>query len=200
LELWIVDLARIVDKYLGETEKQLDRVLRAAESAGAMLLFDEADALFGRRGDVRDARDRWANVEVAYLLQRIEDHDGVTVLTTNLSQNIDDAFARRMSQRVEFAVPDAGLRRQLWRMSVPATAPVDDGALLTVADRFELAGGAIRTAALNAAYAAATQGGSIELGHLVRASVQELTKAGRAPTRDELAELAPLAGSGRGAR
>ena len=200
LELWVVDLARIVDKYLGETEKQLDRVLRAAESAGAMLLFDEADALFGRRGDVREARDRWANVEVAYLLQRIEDHDGVTVLTTNLSQNIDEAFARRMSQRVEFAVPDPGLRRQLWRMSVPSTAPLDDdAALLTVADRFELAGGAIRTAALNAAYAAAAQGGAIELGHLVRASVQELTKAGRAPTRDELAELAPLVALARGA-
>jgi hypothetical protein len=98
-----------------------------------------------------------------------------------------------MSQRVEFALPDSGLRRQLWRMSVPATAPVDDdAALLTVADRFELAGGAIRTAALNAAYAAAAQGGPIELGHLVRASVQELTKAGKTPTRDDLAELAPL--------
>jgi hypothetical protein len=197
LELWVVDLARVVDKYLGETEKQLDRVLRAAESAGAMLLFDEADALFGRRGDVREARDRWANVEVAYLLQRIEEHDGVTVLTTNLSQNIDEAFARRMSQRVEFGVPDAELRRRLWRMSVPSAAPMaDDAALHVVADRFELAGGAIRTAALNAAYAAAGRGETIELVHLVQASVLELTKAGRAPTRDELADLAPLIASG----
>ncbi|EID74473.1 AAA ATPase [Rhodococcus opacus RKJ300 = JCM 13270] len=193
LELWVVDLARVVDKYLGETEKALDRVLEAGQASGAMLLFDEADALFGRRGDVREARDRWANVEVAYLLQRIEEHDGVTVLTTNLSHNLDEAFSRRMSRRVDFAVPDAGLRRRLWRMSVPGSAPVaDDGALHTVADRFELAGGAIRTAALNAAYAAAAEGGQITLGHLVRASVQELAKAGRAPTRDELADLAPL--------
>lgn len=193
LELWVVDLARVVDKYLGETEKQLDRVLTAGQASGAMLLFDEADALFGRRGDVREARDRWANVEVAYLLQRIEEHDGVTVLTTNLSHNLDEAFSRRMSQRVDFVVPDAGLRRRLWAMSVPAAAPVaETDALRTVADRFELAGGAIRTAALNAAYAAAAEGADIALGHLVRASVQELTKAGRAPTRDELADLAPL--------
>lgn len=195
-ELWVVDLARVVDKYLGETEKQLDKVLRAGEASGAMLLFDEADALFGRRGEVHEARDRWANVEVAYLLQRIEDHDGVTVLTTNLGQNLDEAFARRISQRVEFAVPDAGLRRRLWRMSVPADAPLaDELDLLTVADRFELAGGAIRTAALNAAYEAAADRAAIELGHLVRGCVRELTKAGRPPTRGQLADLAPLVGA-----
>ena len=193
LELWVVDLARVVDKYLGETEKQLDRVLRAAESSGAMLLFDEADALFGRRGEIKEARDRWANVEVAYLLQRIEDHDGVTVLTTNLSHHLDDAFSRRMSRRVEFQVPDAGLRRRLWQRSVPASTPVRDRRDLdTVADRFELAGGAIRTAALNAALAAAADGGCVALGHVVRSAVGELAKAGREPTRAELGDLLPL--------
>jgi hypothetical protein len=197
LELWVVDLARIVDKYLGETEKQLDRVLRAAEGAGAMLLFDEADALFGRRGEVREARDRWANVEVAYLLQRIEGHDGVTVLTTNVSHHLDEAFARRVSRRVEFPVPNARLRRELWRRSIPAHAPlVDHGDLDTVADRFELAGGAIRTAAVNAAFAAASDGGQIGLGHIVRATVGELTKAGHEPTRAELGDLAELVALG----
>lgn len=193
LELWVVDLARIVDKYLGETEKAIDKVLRAAEASGAMLLFDEADALFGRRGEVREAKDRWANVEVAFLLQRIEEHDGVTVLTTNVSHHLDEAFARRMSQRVEFNIPDARLRRRLWLTSIPATAPVaspDD--LRVVADRFELAGGAIRTAALNAAYAAAAAGASIGLPHLVRATVQELAKAGRTPTRADLGDLGDL--------
>jgi hypothetical protein len=190
LELWVVDLARIVDKYLGETEKQIDRVLRAAQSSGAMLLFDEADALFGRRAEVREARDRWANVEVAYLLQRIESHDGVTVLTTNVSHHLDAAFARRMSQRVEFPMPNATLRRQLWQRSMPIDAPIRDRADLdTVADRFELAGGAIRTAAVNAAFAAAGDGGRIGLRHVVRASVGELTKAGREPTRAELGDL-----------
>jgi hypothetical protein len=193
LDLWVVDLARVVDKYLGETEKQLDRLLAAAQVSSAMLLFDEADALFGRRGEVREARDRWANVEVAYLLQRIEDHDGVTVLTTNVSHHLDGAFARRMSQRVEFPMPDARLRRQLWHQSVPTTAPMlDRSDLDTVADRFELAGGAIRTAAVNAAFAAASDGGRITLAHVVRASVGELTKAGRAPTRDELGDLLGL--------
>jgi len=190
LELWVVDLARVVDKYLGETEKAIDKVLRAAESSGAMLLFDEADALFGRRGEVRDAKDRWANVEVAFLLQRIEEHDGVTVLTTNVSHHLDEAFARRMSQRVEFGIPDARLRRQLWRRSVPADAPLADADdLATVADRFELAGGAIRTAALNAAYEAAAEAGPIGLPHLVRATVRELSKAGHTPTRADLGEL-----------
>lgn len=193
LELWVVDLARVVDKYLGETEKAIDKVLRAAEASGAMLLFDEADALFGRRGEVREAKDRWANVEVAFLLQRIEEHDGVTVLTTNVSHHLDEAFARRMSQRVEFNIPDARLRRRLWLTSIPASAPVASPEdLRVVADRFELAGGAIRTAALNAAYAAAAAGASIGLPHLVRATVQELAKAGRTPTRADLGDLGDL--------
>jgi hypothetical protein len=196
LELWIVDLARIVDKYLGETEKLLDQVLRSAQTSGAMLLFDEAEALFGRRGEVREGRDRWANIEIAYMLQRIEQHDGVTVLTTNISQHIDEAFARRMSQRVDFPIPDKPLRRKLWQRCVPATAPMSDRADLDIAgDRFELAGGAIRNAALNAAYAAAADDGIITLRHIVRASIGEMIKAGRAPTRADLGDLAGLVGN-----
>ncbi len=195
LELWVVDLARVVDKYLGETEKAIDKVLRAADASGAMLLFDEADALFGRRGEVREAKDRWANVEVAFLLQRIEEHSGVTVLTTNVSHHLDEAFARRMSQRVEFSVPDSGLRHRLWRSSIPSSAPIAAGDdLRLIAERFELAGGAIRTAALNAAYAAAADSGPIGLPHLVRATVQELAKAGRTPTRSDLGDLGELLG------
>ena len=190
LELWVVDLARVVDKYLGETEKHLDRVFEAAADSSALLLFDEADALFGKRGDVREAKDRWANIEVAYLLQRIERHRGVTVLTTNLGHHIDAAFARRMGHRVEFHPPDARNRRLLWQRCLPERAPLTDAAILDeVADRFELSGGAIRSAALNAALAGAADGGVIEARHIVAATVQELTKAGRAPTRTELVGL-----------
>jgi SpoVK/Ycf46/Vps4 family AAA+-type ATPase len=169
--------------------------LAEGSTPGAMLLFDEADALFGRRGEVREARDRWANVEIAYLLQRIEQHDGVTVLTTNVSHHLDAAFARRMSHRVDFPMPDAALRRALWHRCIPSAAPrYDRGDLRVVGDRFELAGGAIRNAALNAAYAAAADGGVITLRHVVRSTVAELVKAGQAPTRAELGDLAHLLG------
>jgi hypothetical protein len=194
-DLWRVDLARITDKYLGETEKHLDRLLTAAAGSGAMLLFDEAEAIFGRRGETHEARDRWANLEVAYLLQRIEEHPGVTVLTTNLGQQLDPAFDRRIGHRVEFALPDAPLRRRLWRDAIPTQAPLDDPAdLEAIADRFELSGGSIRNAALNAGYAAAAEVGvpRITLAHLVRASVRELAKSGRPLTRSELGPYAAL--------
>jgi hypothetical protein len=196
-DLYVVDLARVVDKYLGETEKQLDRVLREAHAAQAMLLFDEADALFGRRGEVREARDRWANFEVAYLLQRLEQHDGAVILATNLGQQLDAAFARRLHRRVDFPLPDAGLRRRLWRAVFPPTAPLArELDLDDVAARFELSGGAIRNAALSAAYLACAESGTIELRHIVRAVARELEKAGRAPTRAEFGELHPLIASG----
>lgn len=193
LDLYVVDLAQVVDKYLGETEKQLDRVLGEAVQANAMLFFDEADALFGRRADVKEARDRYANLEVAYLLQRIESHDGVTVLATNLGQHLDSAFARRLHHRVEFPLPDATQRRRLWRRCIPPEAPLaDPGDLDRIADRFDLTGGSIRNAALSAAFLAAGEEAMIELRHLALATVRELTKSGRAPTRAELGELQAL--------
>jgi hypothetical protein len=191
--LYVVDLARVVDKYLGESEKQLDRVFREATAAGAALLFDEADALFGRRAEVRDARDRYANVEVAYLLQRLESHDGVTILSTNLAHHLDQAFARRLHHRVDFAMPDVSLRRQLWEAVLPLAAPLDDDVDLgLLAERFELAGGSIRNAAVTAAYLAAPDRRAITLADLVRAIARELEKAGRPATRAEFRELHEL--------
>jgi SpoVK/Ycf46/Vps4 family AAA+-type ATPase len=194
-ELFAVDLARVVDKYLGETEKQLDRVFGEASDAGAVLLFDEADALFGQRAEVHDARDRYANVEIAYLLQRLEAHPGVTILATNLGHHLDKAFARRLHHRVEFVVPDAALRHHLWSVILPEGAPrADDLDLALIAERFELAGGAIRNAALTAAYLAAAANRPISLRDVVRAIARELEKSGTPPTRAEFRELHDLLG------
>jgi ATPase family associated with various cellular activities (AAA) len=189
-ELYVVDVARVVDKYLGETEKHLDRVFTEAGAAGAVLLFDEADALFGQRAQVHDARDRWANLEVAYLLQRLEDHEGVTILATNLGQHLDQAFTRRIHHRVEFLMPNEPLRQRLWRVVLPPAAPLSaDLDLDLVGSRFELSGGAIRNAALTAAYLAAAEHRPIALADVVRAVARELEKAGRPATRTEFREL-----------
>jgi len=190
-ELYACDVAQVVDKYLGETEKRLDQVLRDAEAANCVLLFDEADALFGRRAEVRDARDRYANLEVAYLLQRIEQHGGVTILATNLGQHLDEAFARRLHHRVDFLPPDAALRRQLWRVMFPTAAPLEaDVDLDLLAEQVELTGGGIRNAALAAAYLAAADHRPISQRDVVRAVLRELDKLGRRPARAELGELA----------
>jgi DNA polymerase III delta prime subunit len=191
--LYAVDLARVVDKYLGETEKQLDRVFAEASAAGAVLLFDEADALFGQRAEVHDARDRYANVEVAYLLQRLEAHDGVTILATNLPHHLDQAFARRLHHRVEFPMPDRALRERLWRAVMPEQAPLDrDLELGLVAERFELSGGSIRNAAMTAAYLAAHEDRPIALRDTAHAVARELEKTGRPATRAEFGDLYPL--------
>ncbi len=189
-QLLACDLAQVVDKYLGETEKRLDAVLRRAEAANAVLLFDEADALFGRRADVTDARDRYANLEVAYLLQRIEAHRGITILATNLGHHLDTAFSRRLHDRIDFPQPDVALRHRLWRQMLPGSAPLaDDVDLAALARAVELSGGEIRAASLSGAYLAAAEGGPIRQRHLVGAVLRELDKAGRRPDRSELPGL-----------
>ncbi len=189
-ELRACDVSQVVDKYIGETEKRLDEVLREAEAANCVLLFDEADALFGRRAEVRDARDRYANIEVAYLLQRIERHEGITILATNLGQHLDEAFARRLHHRVDFHPPDAALRRRLWRRLFPVGAPLaPDVDLDAIADHVELTGGAIRNATLAAAYLAAADGRAIGQHDVVRSVLRELDKLCRRPSRAEHAAL-----------
>lgn len=179
LELFRIDLATVVSKFIGETEKQLDRIFAAAAGSNAILLFDEADALFGRRSQVQDAHDRYANVEVAYLLQRIEGYDGVVILTTNLLHNIDQAFLRRLDLVVEFPFPEAADRAHLWRQLLPDTAPVDPIDIDFLADRFKLAGGSIRNACLAAAVIAASDSGRITMEHIVQAVALEYDKLGR---------------------
>jgi vesicle-fusing ATPase len=177
-DLYRIDLASVVSKYIGETEKNLRAVFDAAQTSGAVLLFDEADALFGRRSDVKDSHDRYANLEVAYLLQRMESYRGVAILTTNLRATIDRAFLRRLRFVVTFPFPDEAARESIWRRAFPAQAPLDgiDPAALA---RLQVSGGAIRAIALSAAFAAAHDGLPIGPAHVLRAAEVEYAKADR---------------------
>ena len=179
LDLYVVQLSSVVDKYVGETEKNLERIFTEADRTDAVLLFDEADAVFGKRSEVKDAHDRYANLESAYLLQRLESFDGVAVLTTNLRANIDDAFTRRLDLVVDFPFPDAAQRLALWRhslVSVPCVPGIDPE---RCAREFELAGGSIRSAVVTAAYAAAGRGGAVTDADLLAGAQREYRKAGR---------------------
>ena len=180
LEVFKLDLSAVVGKYIGETEKNLEQVFEAAAAGNVVLFFDEADSLFGKRSEVKDAHDRYANIEVSHLLQRLEAYDGLMVLATNLEKNIDDAFLRRIQCRVEFALPKPKERRAIWERSIPSTAPVlADVDLDELAERFELSGGSIRNAALQAAFLAAADDVPIGMVHLVRGVARELQKMGR---------------------
>ena len=180
LDLFRVDLATIVSKYIGETEKNLERIFTAADGSNAILFFDEADALFGKRSEVSDSHDRYANIEVAYLLQRMEAYPGAVILATNFRRNIDDAFARRLDFVIDFPFPEPDDRRRIWRLVLPAAAPVAaDVDFDFLAERFKLSGGAIRNCSLAAAFRAADEGSAIEMRHLVRAVAQEYAKQGR---------------------
>lgn len=179
LDLYVVQLSSIVDKYIGETEKNLERIFTEADRTDAVLLFDEADAVFGRRSEVKDSHDRYANLESAYLLQRLESFDGIALLTTNLRSNIDDAFTRRLDLVVDFPFPDPAQRLALWRhslASVPCAPDIDPG---PCAQEFELAGGSIRSAVVTAAYAAAGRGDPVTTADLLAGAQREYRKAGR---------------------
>jgi AAA+ superfamily predicted ATPase len=188
-DAFVVDLSQVVSKYIGETEKHLDAVFNDAQRCAAVLVFDEADALFGRRSEVKDAHDRYANIEVAYLLQRLESFTGLAILTTNLQQNVDPAFLRRLRFVVEFPRPDAAAREDIWRRCLPDGAPVDGTLdLLYLAERFELSGGRIRQFTLRAAFLAAQQSApGIAMRHLVDATLTELRKLGLESALRELA-------------
>ncbi|MFI7383778.1 AAA family ATPase [Streptomyces sp. NPDC049813] len=180
MDLYVVDLSTVVDKYIGETEKNLERIFTEASAVNAVLLFDEADAIFGKRSEVKDSRDKHANIESAYLLQRMESFDGIAVLTTNLRANLDEAFTRRLDVVADFPVPDAAQRLALWERCVGARLPrADDLDLAFCADRFELAGGSIRSCAVTAAYLAAESAAPLTMAQLVSAVAQEYRKLGR---------------------
>lgn len=182
LDLWRIDLSTVVSKYIGETEKNLERVFTGAKAGDAILFFDEADALFGKRSDVKDAHDRYANIETAYLLQRLEDHDGVVILASNLSRNIDQAFLRRLHYVVDFPMPDASLRERLWRKAFPPAAPMHPEVDFAFLGRqFNFAGGDIRAAALDAAFLAAGNGGAVTMPIVVRAVARQMLKQGKVP-------------------
>jgi SpoVK/Ycf46/Vps4 family AAA+-type ATPase len=192
LELYVIDLSSVVDKYIGETEKNLDRIFVEAERVNGILLFDEADAIFGKRSEVKDARDRYANVEVAYLLQRMERFDGVAILTTNLRANVDEAFLRRIDVVVEFPIPSSDERERLWRRLIRPEAPVEgeiDVGFL--ARSFELSGGNIHNVVVAAAFAAADAGVAMTMSHLVRGTAAEYRKLGRLCVESEFGPWFP---------
>jgi ATPase family associated with various cellular activities (AAA) len=180
LDLFAVDLATVVDKYVGETEKNLERIFAEATGVNGVLLFDEADAIFGKRSEVRDAHDRYANLETAYLLQRMESFDGIAILATNLRSNVDAAFTRRLDAIVDFPLPDEAHRRRLWERCLGPFIPRGpDLDLSFCAGAFELSGGDIRSIALTAAYLAADDDRPVGMADLVQAIQQEYRKLGR---------------------
>lgn len=179
LDLYVVQLPSVVDKYVGETEKNLERIFTEADRTDAVLLFDEADAVFGKRSEVSSSNDRHANMESAYLLQRLESFDGIALLTTNLRSNIDDAFTRRLDLVVDFPFPDEEQRLALWRHSLAHVPCADDIDPASCAADFELAGGSIRSAVVTAAYAAAGRGDGVSTADLLAGAQREYRKAGR---------------------
>ena len=181
LDVYRIDLSQIISKYIGETEKNLDQIFTAAENSNAILFFDEADALFGKRSEVRDSHDRYANIEISYLLQKMEEYQGVSILATNLRQNLDEAFVRRLQAIVEFPFPDEEYRRRIWQIAFPREAPLgDDVEFERLAREVRLAGGNIKNMAVAAAFYAAADGGTIHMPHLLQAARREHQKLGRA--------------------
>jgi SpoVK/Ycf46/Vps4 family AAA+-type ATPase len=178
LDLYRIDLSAVVSKYIGETEKNLKQVFDAAEEGGVLLLFDEADALFGKRSEVKDSHDRYANIEVAYLLQRMETYQGLAILTTNLKSSLDQAFQRRLRFTVTFPFPDAALREAIWQRIFPKETP-RIGLDYTRLAQLNVAGGNIRNIALNAAFIAAEAGKRVRMDHVLEATRLEAQKIER---------------------
>jgi hypothetical protein len=185
MDLYRIDLSRVVSKYIGETEKHLRRIFDAAERGGVVLLFDEADALFGKRSEVRDSHDRYANIEVSYLLQRIEQYRGLAILTTNLRSSFDPAFLRRLRFLVQFPFPDSAQRQKIWEVAFPGSTPTTDLDCTRLA-QLNVAGGSIRNIAIGAAFLAAEQGTAVGMEHLLASARAEYSKLERLLTDAEV--------------
>jgi SpoVK/Ycf46/Vps4 family AAA+-type ATPase len=186
LDVYKIDLSTVVSKYIGETEKNLARIFAEAETSNAILFFDEADALFGKRTEVRDSHDRYANIEINYLLQKMEEHEGVVILATNFRKNMDDAFVRRMHFTVEFPLPCEADRRRIWERIWPEETPQSaDLDFEFMARRFEMPGGNIRNVAMAAAFLAASDGGVVSMSHLLHGTRREYQKMGKVVSQGE---------------
>jgi SpoVK/Ycf46/Vps4 family AAA+-type ATPase len=180
LDLYKIDLSTVVSKYIGETEKNLSKIFTEAETSNAILFFDEADALFGKRSEVKDSHDRYANIETGYLLQRMEEHEGVVILASNFRKNMDEAFVRRLHFTVEFPFPNEEDRRRIWEGVWPEATPRDPALDVGfLAGRFQVTGGNIRNIALSAAFLAADDSGVVGMQHLIRATQREYQKMGK---------------------
>ena len=186
LDLYKIDLSAIVSKYIGETEKNLDRIFREAQTSNAILFFDEADALFGKRSEVRDSHDRYANIEMAYLLQKMDEYEGMVILATNLRKNMDEAFTRRMHFAVEFPFPEESDRYRIWQNVFPQEAPLATRIDLPfLARQFKITGGNIKNIALSAAFLAAQDGGVISMENIIWATKREFQKLGKLCTESD---------------
>lgn len=193
MEMYKIQLSQIVSKYIGETEKNLRRVFNEAGNANCILFFDETDALFGKRSEVKDAHDRNANIEVAYLLQQMEEYEGVIIMATNLLQNIDAAFLRRINFVISFPFPDIPTRLGLWKKMLDTKVPVgEDVNLEFLAEQFKIAGGNIKNIVLHAAFLAAAEGSAVTMTHLLRSTVTELRKSNIIVVKEDLGEYADL--------
>nr|WP_242856177.1 ATP-binding protein [Ruminiclostridium josui] len=188
LEIYKIDVSRVVSKYIGETEKNLGEIFHEAETSNAILFFDEADALFGKRSEVKDSHDRYANVEIGYLLQRMEEYKGIVILATNLNQNIDEAFLRRLHFNVAFPFPDKEQRKLIWLGIFPSGAPVDENLDYDfLAEKFVMAGGNIKNIAVNAAFYAAHAGCPIGIKQIMQAAKREYKKMGKTFLKSDFA-------------
>jgi SpoVK/Ycf46/Vps4 family AAA+-type ATPase len=186
IDLYKIDLSTVVSKYIGETEKNLSRIFVEAETSNAILFFDESDALFGKRSEVRDSHDRYANVEIGYLLQRVEEYEGVAILATNLRKNMDEAFVRRLHFAVEFPFPDREDRHRIWQGIWPQDTPLDAALdLELLATRYEMAGGNIKNIAVAAAFLAADDGQVVRMNHVIQATLREYQKTGKLLVEDD---------------
>ncbi|MDP4181661.1 MAG: ATP-binding protein [Bacillota bacterium] len=186
LEIYKIDVSQIVSKYIGETEKNLSKIFAEAETSNAILFFDEADAMFGRRSEVRDAHDRYANIEISYLLQKMEEYSGVVILATNLNQNMDEAFLRRLHFNIQFPFPEKAQRKEIWKGIFPLNAPLDkDMDYDFMAEKFVLAGGNIKNIAVNAAFYAARDSCPIGMKQILTAAKREYKKLGKTFLRSD---------------
>ncbi len=198
LELYKIDLSSVVSKYIGETEKNLSRIFQEAEQSNAILFFDEADAVFGKRSEVKDAHDRYANIEVNYLLQKMEEHEGMVILASNFQKNIDEAFVRRLRFIVEFPFPEEEYRYRIWKGVFPEDAPLsDDIDFEFAAKKLRIAGGNIKNIAIGAAFLAAENSGVLHMEHVIRATRREYQKMGRLCVKADFEQYFDLIEEGR---
>lgn len=193
LDMYKIDLSSIVSKYIGETEKNLSKIFQEAEYSNAILFFDEADALFGKRSEVKDSHDRYANIEVNYLLQKMEEYDGMVILASNFRKNMDEAFTRRLRFIVDFPFPKESYRHRIWQQIFPKETPINNDVRLNfLARKFEISGGHIKNIALSAAFMAAENSGLVSMKHLIRATKREFQKMGRFCVKTDFEEYYDL--------
>ena len=193
LEIYRVDLSKVVSKYIGETEKNLGEIFESAKKSNVILLFDETDAIFGKRTEVKDSHDKNANVETSYLLQKMEEYNGVTIMTTNFIGNIDKAFFRRINYVVHFTLPSAELRKEIWQKMYPKETPIsEDVDFDFLAKQFEISGGSIKNIVITSSFIAASESNEVKMEHIIKGLEYEIKKQGKIVSKSDFGEYGYL--------